>query len=88
MTGMFYEPTLHRIYYTVSGDARLFYRYFTPESEVVGALTFTADSGGVSFASAAGPHPGRRQARLRVERRHPALGGLQRWPGHRLPGRR
>jgi hypothetical protein len=54
MTGMFYEPTLHRIYYTVSGDTRLFYRYFTPESEVVGAQTFTADSGGVSFASAAG----------------------------------
>jgi hypothetical protein len=54
MTGMFYEPTLHRIYYTVAGDARLFYRYFTPESEIVGALTFTADSGGVSFASAQG----------------------------------
>ncbi|MFC5177639.1 hypothetical protein [Nocardioides taihuensis] len=54
MTGMFYEPTLHRIYYTVAGDARLFYRYFTPESEVVGALTFTADAGGVNFASAQG----------------------------------
>ena len=24
MTGMFYDPTLHRIYYTVSGDTRLF----------------------------------------------------------------
>lgn len=54
VTGMFYDPATHRIYYTVSGDARLYYRYFTPESEVVGAQTFTADAGGVSFASAAG----------------------------------
>ncbi|QIG43773.1 hypothetical protein G5V58_14255 [Nocardioides anomalus] len=54
LTGMFYDPTLHRIYYTVFGDSRLWYRYFTPESGVVGALTFEADAGGVSFASAAG----------------------------------
>ena len=54
MTGMFYDPDLHRIYYTVSGDARLFYRYFSPESEVVGAQTFVADSGGVSFSTASG----------------------------------
>jgi hypothetical protein len=53
-TGMFFDPSAHRIYYTVSGDSRLFYRYFTPESEIVGAQTFTADNGGVSFASAAG----------------------------------
>ncbi|GAA1476408.1 hypothetical protein GCM10009623_08540 [Nocardioides aestuarii] len=54
MTGMFYDPALHRIYYTVSGDSRLFYRYFTPESDVVGALTFVADAGGVNFSSTAG----------------------------------
>ena len=54
MTGMFYDPGTHRIYYTVSGDSRLFYRYFTPESEIVGASTFTADTSGVSFSSAAG----------------------------------
>jgi hypothetical protein len=29
-------------YYTLSGDARLLYRYFTPESGVVGAETFVA----------------------------------------------
>ena len=54
MTGMFFDADTHRIYYTVSGDSRLFYRYFTPESEVVGAQTFVADAGGVSFSTAAG----------------------------------
>ncbi len=54
MSGMFFDAGSHRIYYTVQGDSRLFYRYFTPESQVVGAQTFTADAGGVSFASTAG----------------------------------
>ena len=54
MTGMFYDTALHRIYYTLFGDSQLYYRYFTPESDVVGAQTFVADSNGVSFASAAG----------------------------------
>ena len=40
VTGSFYEPATSRLYYTVNGDDRLFYRYFTPESEVVGAQTF------------------------------------------------
>jgi hypothetical protein len=30
MTGMFYDTATHRIYYSVSGDSRLYYRYFTP----------------------------------------------------------
>jgi hypothetical protein len=54
MSGMFYDPATHRIYYTLANDAKLYYRYFTPESEVVGALTFQADAGGVSFTSVAG----------------------------------
>lgn len=54
LTGMFYDTVTHRIYYTVFGDGRLFYRYFTPQSEVVGAQTFQADTGGVSFSSVAG----------------------------------
>jgi hypothetical protein len=41
-TGMFYDPSTHRLYYTISGDSKLYYRYFTPESRVVGAQTFTA----------------------------------------------
>ena len=50
LTGTFFDTDTHRIYYTVANDARLFYRYFTPESRVVGAQTFVADAGGVSSA--------------------------------------
>jgi len=53
-SGMFYDPSLHRLYYTVSGDKNLYYRYFTPESQAVGAMTFTANSAGVDFSTAAG----------------------------------
>lgn len=54
LTGTFFDPSSHRIYYTVFNDSRLFYRYFTPESRVVGAETFVADSGGVGFGAVAG----------------------------------
>ena len=54
LTGMFYDTTLHRLYYTLFGDSQLYYRYFTPQSEVVGALTFVADSGGVDFSQVSG----------------------------------
>ncbi|WP_162259877.1 PKD domain-containing protein [Nocardioides sp. Soil777] len=54
LTGTFYDPGTHRIYYTVFNDDRLFYRYFTPESRVVGAQTFVADSGGVGLGAVAG----------------------------------
>ncbi|MEJ5946297.1 PKD domain-containing protein [Pseudokineococcus basanitobsidens] len=54
LTGAFYDPERHRLYYTVSGDSRLFYRYFTPSSEVVGAVTFTAGSGGLDLRTVAG----------------------------------
>ena len=54
LTGMFYDTTTHRLYYTVSGDSRLYYRYFTPESQVVGAQTFVGTSGGVDFSAVGG----------------------------------
>jgi hypothetical protein len=38
-----------RLYYSVSGSSRLYYRYFTPESDIVGAETFTASGNGDGF---------------------------------------
>src|SRR5215207_5830883 len=40
ITGMFFWNG--RLYYTLTGDTRLYYRWFTPESGVIGADTFTA----------------------------------------------
>ena len=40
ITGMFFWNG--RLYYTVGGDARLYHRWFTPESGVIGADTFIA----------------------------------------------
>jgi hypothetical protein len=39
LTGMFFSGG--EIYYTVSGDSRMFHRYFTPESGIVGSFRFT-----------------------------------------------
>lgn len=52
VTGMFY--TAGRLYYTLAGQSGLYWRWFTPDSGVVGAEKFTvagvsgfADSGGI-----------------------------------------
>lgn len=47
LTGMFLENG--RLYYTVLGDDRLLYRYFTVESGVIGAETFVAVAQGSGF---------------------------------------
>jgi chitodextrinase len=55
MTGMFFSGG--RIYYTVSGSPRLYYRYFTPESQIVGANLFVASTfppAGVDWANVRG----------------------------------
>ncbi|MBR7743692.1 PKD domain-containing protein [Phycicoccus sp. BSK3Z-2] len=54
MTGLFFDGG--RVYYTVAGQNRLYYRYFTPESSVVGAYRFTASTGvsGVDFSTVRG----------------------------------
>jgi PKD domain/Domain of unknown function (DUF5122) beta-propeller len=55
LSGIFYDTSTHRLYYSVTGNPALFYRYFTPESEVVGAQTFqVADTNGITFAGVSG----------------------------------
>jgi PKD repeat protein len=52
MTGLFYSNG--SIYFTLSGDNNLYRRYFTVESNVVGAQRFTMPSGGVGWSAARG----------------------------------
>jgi PKD repeat protein len=40
VTGMFFDGATGRLYFTLSGSGRLYYRYFTPQSRVVGGLRF------------------------------------------------
>jgi PKD repeat protein len=47
ITGIFFDPATNRIYYTLTGNSALFYRYFTPQSNSVGATRFNA-SGAVA----------------------------------------
>ena len=54
LSGAFYDTATHRLYYTLSGDSHLYYRYFTPESRVVGAQAFVAVNNGVSFSTVSG----------------------------------
>jgi hypothetical protein len=56
ITGMFYDRAAGRLYYTLSGDSQLYYRYFTPQSAVVGAVRFNgpANGNGVDFSTASG----------------------------------
>ncbi len=55
-TGMFYDKSTARLYYTVAGGTRMFYRYFLPESRVLGAVRFDgpASGNGINFANASG----------------------------------
>jgi len=54
ITSMFF--TNGRLYFTLSGSSSLYYRYFTPENSVVGALRYTASGSvtGVNFSNAGG----------------------------------
>jgi PKD repeat protein len=45
ITGMFFDNS--RMYYTMSNNSQLFYRYFEPQSGIVGATRFQA-TGGIS----------------------------------------
>jgi hypothetical protein len=53
VTGMFFDAVRERLYFTVSGDANLYWRWFTPESRIVGAERFVA-GGSVNWSAARG----------------------------------
>ena len=42
VTGLAYDRATGRLYFTLAGQAQLFYRYFEPESRLVGAVRFSA----------------------------------------------
>lgn len=42
MTGAFYDKATGRLYFTLSGQSSLYYRYFEPQSGIVGGQRFTA----------------------------------------------
>jgi hypothetical protein len=44
LTGMFFADG--RLYYTLNGDRRLFWRWFEPQSRIVGAQRFVASGNG------------------------------------------
>ena len=54
--GMWFDRTTGRMYFTIRGQNQLYYRYFTPDSTVVGAVRFTApDTGsGIDWGRVAG----------------------------------
>ncbi|WP_370328126.1 PKD domain-containing protein [Euzebya sp.] len=57
LNGMAFDATRGRLYYTVQGQNRLYYRYFTPENGVFGAETFIAAEGGpLNWSNVRGLH--------------------------------
>ena len=56
ITGMFYDKSAGRLYYSLPGQSQLFYRYFEPQSSIVGAVRFNgpATSSGIDFGSVSG----------------------------------
>ena len=70
ITGMFLDGG--RMYYTQTGDSNLYYRYFSAESEIVGAQRFQASTnGGVDWSQVAWADGRRRQDLLHPHGREP-----------------
>lgn len=51
MTGMFFDPELGRLYFTRIGSNRLYYHYFTPESQIIEPRRFNVQGGSNFYPS-------------------------------------
>lgn len=49
MTGMFFDPELGRLYFTRIGSTRLYYHYFTPESQIIEPRRFAVEGSASGF---------------------------------------
>lgn len=49
MKSMWFDRVTGRLYFTLTGSNRLYYRYFTPQSKVVGGIRYEVSTGGVDF---------------------------------------
>jgi hypothetical protein len=54
ISGIAYDPATARIYYTITGQSRLFWRWFNPESEVVGSVRYDVDAGSMDASQVGG----------------------------------
>ena len=56
VTGMTYDKATGRMYYTLAGQSSLYYRYFTPQSQIVGGQRFTAtgNAAGINWSQTSG----------------------------------
>jgi hypothetical protein len=44
VTSMFFDRESHRLYYTMIGSSQLYYRYFAPQSQIVGSWRYTVSA--------------------------------------------
>jgi hypothetical protein len=54
VTGITYDAGTSRIYYTLAGDSRLFWRWFLPENGLVGTMRFETTTGSLPAADVRG----------------------------------
>lgn len=54
VTGIAYDVGTSRIYYTLSGDSHLYWRWFLPENGLVGTMRFDAGAGALPAAQIQG----------------------------------
>jgi hypothetical protein len=54
MTSMWFDRVTGRMYFTLANSNRLYYRYFTPESKVVGAMRYEVSAPGIDLTRVTG----------------------------------